>query len=58
FPEPTQLPEALPARRANNPAHRAKDRSYPENSVSCFQGYHNRTDAKDFKERLNRFKKL
>ncbi|MCI58367.1 hypothetical protein A2U01_0079622, partial [Trifolium medium] len=40
-PEPTQLPEALPARRANAPARRASNRSNPEISVSSFQGNHN-----------------
>ncbi|MCH87937.1 hypothetical protein A2U01_0008818 [Trifolium medium] len=40
-PEPIQLPEALPARHANTPERRAKDRNYSENSVSSFQGNHN-----------------
>ncbi|MCH85475.1 hypothetical protein A2U01_0006321, partial [Trifolium medium] len=34
-PEPIQLPEALPARRANTPAHRARDISLPRSS--CFK---------------------
>ncbi|MCI76716.1 hypothetical protein A2U01_0097986 [Trifolium medium] len=36
-PEPLQLPEALPARRANIPARRARDRSNFENLFQVFK---------------------
>ncbi|MCI70450.1 hypothetical protein A2U01_0091713, partial [Trifolium medium] len=42
-PEPIQLPEALTARCANTSTRRARDRSYPEISVSNFQGNHNKS---------------
>ncbi|MCI89150.1 hypothetical protein A2U01_0110438, partial [Trifolium medium] len=47
-------PEALPARHANTPARRAKDRSYSENSVSSFQGNHNNLNCPLHKSTLGR----